>query len=161
MKLGGTELKLAKAESLNLPQADEIADLKAAFKACEEKWYNEGFVDTKNSVEPIVYQALRHGFGEGQMAALQAMRVPDKSLLRNPKKIPFLEPPPLVQSLSGVDEEDTPSMRELVREIDTSVELVDLEVTSNLNAALHSAQPTEDIQAQPFPAAQPTEEAPA
>ena len=27
MKLGGTELKLAKAESLNLAQADEIVDL--------------------------------------------------------------------------------------------------------------------------------------
>ena len=29
-KLGGTELKLAKAESLNLAQADEISNLKAA-----------------------------------------------------------------------------------------------------------------------------------
>ena len=57
MKLGGTELKLAEAKSLNLAQVDEIADLKAALEACEEKWYNEGFMDAKNSMEPIVYQA--------------------------------------------------------------------------------------------------------
>ena len=70
VKLAGMELKLAKAESLNLTQANEIADLKAALEACEEKWYNEGFADAENSVEPIVYQARRHGFGEGWMAAL-------------------------------------------------------------------------------------------
>ena len=34
MKLGGTELKLAEVESLNLAQADELADLKAALEAC-------------------------------------------------------------------------------------------------------------------------------
>jgi len=44
-------------------------------------------------------------------------------------------------------------MRELVCKIDTHVELVDLEITSNLNAVLYSAQPVEDIQAQPFPIA--------
>ena len=36
VKLGGTELKLVEAESLNLVQADEIADPKAALEACEE-----------------------------------------------------------------------------------------------------------------------------
>ena len=70
VKLGGTELKLAEAESLNLAYVDEITDLKAALETCEEKWYNEGFVDAKNSVEPIVYQARRHGFGEGWMVTL-------------------------------------------------------------------------------------------
>ena len=39
MKLGGTKLKLAEVESLNLAQADEISDLKAALEACENKWY--------------------------------------------------------------------------------------------------------------------------
>ena len=33
MKLDGTKLKLAKAESLNLAQADDLADLKAALEA--------------------------------------------------------------------------------------------------------------------------------
>ena len=84
MKLGGTELKLAEAESLNLALVDEITNLKAALEACEEKWYNEGFVDAENSVEPIVYQAQRHGFGKGWMAALQAIEVPNDSSLRNP-----------------------------------------------------------------------------
>lgn len=59
--------------------------MKATLEACEDKWYNAGFVEVENSVEPIVYQARRHGFEEGWMAALQAMEVPDDSLLRNPK----------------------------------------------------------------------------
>ena len=86
VKLGSTELKLAEMESLNLAQVDEITDLKAALITCK----------LENSVEPIVYQARRHGFGEGWMAALQAMGVLDDSPLRNPKQIPFPEPPPPV-----------------------------------------------------------------
>ena len=40
-----------------------------------------------------------------------------------------------MQSQAGaIDEEDTPSMKELVREIDTHAETVDLEATNNLNA---------------------------
>ena len=74
------------------------------------------------------------------MAVLQAMGVPDDSLLNNLEQIPFLEPPPPVQNPSDADdEEDTPSMRELVHAIDSHVELVNLEVTSNLNATLHGA----------------------
>ena len=74
VKLRGIKLRLAEAESLNLAQADEIANLKAAVEACEEKWYNEGFADAENSMEPIVHQAQHHGFGEGWLAALQADR---------------------------------------------------------------------------------------
>lgn len=48
---------MAKEESLNLTQADEIVDLKVDLEACEEKWYNESFADTENSVETIVHQA--------------------------------------------------------------------------------------------------------
>lgn len=140
VKLGETELKLAEAESLNLAQADEIADLKVALEACEDNWYNAGFADAENSVEPIVYQASRNGFEEGWIAALQAMGVLDDSPLRNPKQIPFLGPPPLVQNPSGTnDEQDTPSMKELVQEIDFHVELVELKVTRNFDNALHIA----------------------
>ena len=84
VKLGSVELKLAEAKSLSLTQADEIANLKVAFEACEEKWYNEGFSDAENSVEPIVHQARFHRFGEGWLAALQAMGVAEDSPLRNP-----------------------------------------------------------------------------
>lgn len=91
---------MIEVENLNLTQVDVIADLKTALEACEEKLYNEGFVDAENSAEPIVYQARRHGFGEGWMAALQAMRVPDDSLLRNPDQVPFPDPLPTVQNPS-------------------------------------------------------------
>ena len=81
------------------------------------------------------------------------MGVAKDSPLKNPEQIPYLTPPPPVQSqASPADEEDTPNMRELVRAIDTHVKIVDLEVTSNLNAA-------EDVQAQPPPTDQPAEDA--
>ena len=133
-KLGGIELKLVQAKSLNLAHVDEIANLKAALEACENKWYNEGFTDAENSVKPIVHQARFHGFREWWLAALKAMEVLEDSSLRNPEKIPYPTPPPPVQSqANATDEEDTPSMRELVQAIDTHVEIVSLEVTSNLN----------------------------
>lgn len=87
VKLGGMEFKLAKADSLNLAQADKIIDLKVALEACEEKWYNVGFTEAENSVEPIVNQARHHGFGKGWLESLQAMRVVKVSPLRNPEQI--------------------------------------------------------------------------
>ena len=127
-KLGEMELKLAETKSLSLAQATEIAKLKAALTAAEDKWYNVGFSNAKNSVEPIIYQSWRHGFGEGWVAALQAMRVPSDSLLRNPEQIPYPESPlPPVQNPTDAKEEgDTPSMRALIEAIDSYVELVDL-----------------------------------
>lgn len=83
-KLGAMELKLVEAASLNLAQANELANLKVALKACENKWYDEGFKDAENSVKPIVHQARSHGFGEGWLATIQAMGVPKDSPLRNP-----------------------------------------------------------------------------
>ena len=54
-RLGGVELKLAEAASLNLAQADEIANLKATLEACENKWYDKGFADAEKSVELVVH----------------------------------------------------------------------------------------------------------
>ena len=57
------------------------------------------------------------------MAALQAIGVPVDTPLRNPEQIPFPEPLAPVQNLfSANDEEDTPSTKELVQEIDSHVE---------------------------------------
>ena len=74
------------------------------------------------------------------------MGVPEDSPLRNPYQILYSTPPPLVQSQTdAVDEEDTPSMRELVKAIDAHV---DLEVTShpNITINVHSQQPlAEDV----------------
>ena len=53
-KQNETDVKLVKAIGLNTAQAEELVDLRAALEACEEKWYNEGFADTENSVEPVV-----------------------------------------------------------------------------------------------------------
>lgn len=64
-RMGSVELKLAKAESLNLSQVDELADLKTAVDTCEEKWYNVGFVDAENSEEPVVHQARVMGLRRG------------------------------------------------------------------------------------------------
>lgn len=45
---------MIEVENLNLTQVDVIADLKTALEACEEKLYNEGFVDAENSAEPCL-----------------------------------------------------------------------------------------------------------
>ena len=126
----------------------------------ENKWYNTGFVDAENFVEPIFYQSRRHGFGEGWMAALRAMGVPDDSPLRNPKQIPYPKPPPppVQNPVDSEEEGDTPNMMELVNAIDSHMELVDLEITSNLDAMPRNApsstpnpatQPTRDVQIEP------------
>ena len=126
---------MAQAKSLNLVHVDEVADLKAALEACEDKWYNEGFADAKNSVEPVVHQARVQGFEEGGLAALQALAMPKDSPLRNPNEIPRPTiAPPIQSQADAADKEDTPSMKKLVQAIDIHVETVDLEVTSNLNA---------------------------
>ena len=64
------DVKLAEAISLNTAQAEELADLRAALEACEEKWYNEGFVDAENSAEPVVNQAQSLDFEAGWFTAL-------------------------------------------------------------------------------------------
>jgi len=125
-KLGETELKLAEAASLNTAQTEELADLKAALEACENKWYNEGFADVENSAKPIIHKARKLAFEKGWLAVLQAIGVLEDSLLRNPNQIPF--PSPFYcypKSLGAIDEEKTTSMR------DSHVELIDLEATSN------------------------------
>ena len=76
-KLGETELKLAEATSLNMTQAEELADL--ALKACESKRYNEGFADAENLAEPVINEAQKLVFEEGWLAALLAMEVPEDS----------------------------------------------------------------------------------
>ena len=83
-KQNETDVKLAKTISLNTAQAEELADLRAALEACEEKWYNEGFADAENSAEPVVNQARRLGFEAGWFVALQILGVLKDSPLRDP-----------------------------------------------------------------------------
>ena len=63
------------------------------------------------------------------------MGVVEDSPLRNPEQIRYLALVPPVQSQANADDyEETFNMRELVHAIDTHMEMVDLEVTSNLHA---------------------------
>ena len=83
-KQNKTNVKLAEVISLNTAQAEELANLKAALEAYEEKWYNEGFAEAENSTEPVVNQAQRLGFEAGWFVALQILGVPEDSPLRDP-----------------------------------------------------------------------------
>ena len=135
-KVGETELKLAEAESLNSTWAEELADLRAALEGCESKWYNEGFVDAENSVEPVISEAQKLAFKNGWFVALQAVGVPEDSPLKDLDHIPF--PSLLIASQRTpvvADEEETTSLRELVEQIDAHAEPIDMEATSNPNAA--------------------------
>ena len=125
------DVKLAEVISLNTSQAEELADLRATLEACKEKWYNEGFADAENSVEPVVNQVRKVGFEAGWLATLQVLGVPEDSLLRDPDQIPFPSPAAVVQNPSvPIEEEETASMRELVEQIDAHVESDDMEATS-------------------------------
>jgi len=111
VKLGETDLKLAEAASMNTAWAEELVDLRAALEACENKWYNKGFADAENSVEPVIQEARKLAFEEGWLASLQALGVPEDSPLRDPGQIPFPSPAPAVQNpLGPIDEEETTSM---------------------------------------------------
>lgn len=146
VKLGETELKLAEAAILNIVQAKELADLKAILEVCKNKWY-EVYVDAKNSTEPVIQEARKLAFREDWLAMLQVLRVPEDSPLRDPNQILFPGPPLTAQNPpSAANEEETRSMRELVEAINSHVELVDLEATSNRRAG---DQPGEDVQLQP------------
>ena len=143
-KLGETELKLAEAASLNTTQAKELANLKVALEACENKWYNERFTDAENSVEPVIHEARKLAFEKGWLATLQALGVPEDSLLRIPNQIPFPglstadQNPP-----DAIDKEESTSMRELMEAIDFHIEPIDLEATSNLHVG---DQPNGNVQ---------------
>ena len=114
-----------------MAQVVELAYLRVALEDCEEKWYNEGFTDVENSVEPVVNQARKTSFEAGWFAALQVLRVPEDSPLRDPDQIPF---PSLAATVQNppvpIEEEETTSMRELVEQIDANVESDDTEATS-------------------------------
>ena len=130
-KQNETEVKLTEAISLNTSNAEELADLRAALAAAEQKWYNEGFADAENSAEPVVARARNLGFEAGWFAALQALGVPEDSHLRDPGQIPFPSPVAAVQDTpTAIDEEEMASMGELVEQIDAHAEPEDMEATS-------------------------------
>ena len=59
------DMKLAEAASLNVALIEELADLRAALEACENKSYDEGFADAERGVEPVVKEARQLSFREG------------------------------------------------------------------------------------------------
>ena len=94
----------------------EIVELKVALEESENKYYNMGFNDAKNSAKPVMFKNRKYGFGKGWLAAMMAMGVPEDSPLRNPNQIPYSEPPPppTTQNPTEAEDKDTLSMRELV-----------------------------------------------
>ena len=133
VKIRETKLKLAEAISLNSSQAEELANLRAALEGCDSKWYNEGFADAENYVEPVINEAQKLAFKEGWFAALQAVGVPEDSPLKDPDHIPF---PSLLmatqKTLVIADEEKTSSLRELVEQIDAHAKSIDLVLVTQI-----------------------------
>ena len=112
-----------------------MAELKVELEESEDKFYDMGFIDVKNLSELVMYQSRRYGFNKGWMAAVNAMGVLEESPFKIPKQIPYPEAPsPLVQNLNRVEEEESQSMKELVAENDSHVELIDLKISNDLDA---------------------------
>ena len=132
MKQNETNLMLAEAVSLNIALTDELANLRVALEACENKWYYEGFADAEEGVGLVIKEARQLSFQEGWMAALHASGVPKDSHLRDPGQIPFLDSLLATQNPTGpINEEEMDSLRELVEKIDAYVEVIGTEATSN------------------------------
>ena len=93
-----TDLKLAEAASLNVALNEELANLRVALEASENKWYNEGFADAEEGVEPVIREAQQISFQEGWLPALHTSGVPEDSHLRDPNQIPFPDPLPTTQN---------------------------------------------------------------
>nr|POE52832.1 hypothetical protein CFP56_61412 [Quercus suber] len=66
---------------------------------------------------------------------VSALGVPKDSPFKITKKIPYPgSPPPPVQNLARVEDEDNQSIRVLVEEIDSHAKLIDLEISCDPNA---------------------------
>lgn len=63
--MGEIKLKLVEAMSMNSARAEELANLRVALEASENKWYNEGFANVENSAKPVIRDAWKFGFEEG------------------------------------------------------------------------------------------------
>ena len=70
VKQNEADLKLVEAISLNVAQAEGLANLRVALEACENKWYNEGFANAENFAELVIKEAWRLAFEKGWLAAL-------------------------------------------------------------------------------------------
>ena len=138
---------MVEATSLNVALTKELADLRTALEAYENKWYDEGFVNAEENVEPVIKEARQLSFQEGWMAALHASGVPKDSHLRDPSRIPFLDSLLATQNLTGlIDKVETESLRELVEQIYAHMEVIGTEATSN---PLVNNQSDENAQYQP------------
>lgn len=141
-KLREMELRLAGAESKISTRDKKVANLKVALEVSEDKFYDIGFANAENSCDLVMLQSRHYEFGEGWMAVVAAMGMPEDSPFRDPKQILYTDPPlPLVQNLVHTKDEDSQRMKELVQEINSHAELIDLEITGDLNVVQGSAQP--------------------
>lgn len=89
-KLGKAEVRLAQADNVISAKDKEVANLKEAVAESEDKFYNMGFADAENSSDPIMLESRLYGFGEGWMAAMNALGLPEDSSFKDPDKIPYL-----------------------------------------------------------------------
>ena len=53
-----------------------------------------GFIDAENSNKAVMFESRRYGFGEGWIAAVNALHLLEKSHFRDPEQIPLSKPPP-------------------------------------------------------------------
>ena len=56
---------MASTKSIITARDKEIEKLKAALKESENKYYNMGFNDAENSVNPVMFKNQKYGFSKG------------------------------------------------------------------------------------------------
>ena len=110
-------------------------------KRSEQTFYNMGFTNAKNSCSKVVFYTQRLRFAKGWMVAMNAINLLKTSLFRDLFHIPVLLDLPVQAPIAKVAEEeedkegeDSPSMAELAKQIDSYVVVIDVD-----NLATHTA----------------------
>ena len=75
---------MADAESIIIARDKEIVELKEVLEESENKYYIMGFNDVENFAELVMFENRKYGFGEGWMAAMTAMELPEDSPCKSP-----------------------------------------------------------------------------
>lgn len=103
-------------------------------KGCEQVFYNMTFTNIENLVSAVVFQARRLDFSQGWTTVMNAIGLPKYSAFRDLKQIPLTNDPlvqaPTQEQLDKEDDEEgeeSPSMAELVKQIDSHVKVIDMD----------------------------------
>ena len=97
----------------------------------------------------MIFDAWQKGFLEGWIAVVNALNLPFSSPFRDSSQVPLPEDPveAHVEEAPVMEEEDSPSMRELVKQIEAHTEVINLynQIPPNAPEDSNAARPLPNL----------------